>query len=431
MPNFIHSEPYIYNKDKNGKTVKKWCIRYWIQYTNELKQYPKEYGSSYNKDLNRIRSSKIKNYEAEILLAWVENDLKNGIDPRRREVQLEHKVIEEIKAAEQYNYLDVFNLWFASMNYVNPIPSKEISAKNYMRFQMNQFIPYLKHIGKDHDIRLIDDRDLTEFIHMHYQSGQWSAYTANSRIGWIYGTFKYAYKNKLIPVNPVTFIHKITEDKVLIAADGSEYIKKKKLARYNIYTQEELDVVFKKFHNTKWEVVCKLLHYSFIRFSEIFRIKLAYVDMDNKCIRIPAIIAKGQKGGEELAVGLFPMVLDALKRYLDHTFGDDRNPNYYLFFQKDNKFNACSYSIFQHFYIAAMQELKDEEGIEIKKTPYALKHTGARKYIENAKAKKYSAYAIIEAIKQQMRHKHWSTTEKYIYNDLGIDLDTKEDFSFE
>jgi len=431
MPNFTHSEPYIYSKDKKGKPVKKWCIRYSIQYPNERSEYPKEYGNSYNKDLNRIRNSKTKQYEAEILLAWVETDLKNGIDPRKREEQLEARAVEEIKAAEQYNYEDVFRLWYASMNYVNPIPSKEISAQNYKRFQKNQFIPYLKSIGKDHDIRLINDNDLTEFVHMHYRTGQWSAYTANTRIGWLYGTFKYAFKKKLIPDNPVKFMQKITEDKVLIAEDGSEYIKVKKLARYNVYTKEELEIVFNKFYNTKWEAVCKLLHYSFIRFSEIFRIKLENVDIENRCIRIPAIIAKGQKDGEELSVKLFPKALEALERYLDYTFGGDRNPAYYLFFQQNDKFFACTYSIFQHFYIAAMQELKDADGIEINKTPYALKHTGAKLFIENAKAKKYSAYSIIEGIKQQMRHKNWSTTERYIYNDLGIDLESKDDFSFE
>jgi len=157
MSNFTHSEPYIYSKDKKGKPVKKWCIRYSIQYPNEGKEYPKEYGNSYKKDLNRIRNPKTKQYEAEIILGWVEADLKNGIDPRFREKQVEDRIMEEIKASEQYKYADVFKLWFASMNYVNPIPSKEISAKIYKRFHENQFIPYLKSIGKEHDIRLIDD----------------------------------------------------------------------------------------------------------------------------------------------------------------------------------------------------------------------------------------------------------------------------------
>lgn len=49
MPKFTHSEPYIYDKDKKGKSVKKWCIRYSIQYPNERKEYHKEYGNSFKK----------------------------------------------------------------------------------------------------------------------------------------------------------------------------------------------------------------------------------------------------------------------------------------------------------------------------------------------------------------------------------------------
>jgi len=39
MPKFTHSEPYIYDKDKKGKSVKKWCIRYSIQYLGERVDY--------------------------------------------------------------------------------------------------------------------------------------------------------------------------------------------------------------------------------------------------------------------------------------------------------------------------------------------------------------------------------------------------------
>jgi integrase len=367
MSNFTHSEPYIYSKDKKGKPVKKWCIRYSIQYPNEGKEYPKEYGNSYKKDLNRIRNPKTKQYEAEIILGWVEADLKNGIDSRFREKQVEDRIMEEIKASEQYKYADVFKLWFASMNYVNPIPSKEISAKIYKRFHENQFIPYLKSIGKEHDIRLIDDNDLNEFIQQHYRTGQWSAFTCNVRIGWLYGAFKFAFLKKLISVNPTKLIQKIKEDKIIIAEDGSEKIKQKKLARYNVYTQQELDIIFQKFHNTQWEVICKLVYYAFIRFSEIFRLKLEHLDLEKGYINIPAIIAKGQRDGELLTIKLFPNVLDALKRYLDYTFEKDLNPGYYLFFQNNDKLNACSYSIFQHFYRDALKEIKDELGVEITK----------------------------------------------------------------
>lgn len=88
-----------------------------------------------------------------------------------------------------------------------------------------------------------------------------------------------------------------------------------------------------------------------------------------------------------MAVKLFSKVFEALRRYLDYTFEDDRNPAYDLFFQQNDKFHACTYSIFQYFYIAAMKELKDADGIEIDKTPYALKHTGASSLLKMQKQK--------------------------------------------
>lgn len=49
-----------------------------------------------------------------MLLSRVLDDLKKGIDPRNREVELVAQVKKELQEAEQYKVEYVFNLWFAT-----------------------------------------------------------------------------------------------------------------------------------------------------------------------------------------------------------------------------------------------------------------------------------------------------------------------------
>lgn len=56
----------------------------------------------------------------------------------------------------------IFNQWFISKNYVNPIPSKEISATHYLRFFNYTFIPFLEKLGIEDDVRKISDLHITE-----------------------------------------------------------------------------------------------------------------------------------------------------------------------------------------------------------------------------------------------------------------------------
>lgn len=433
IPPSLYPDPSTGYKDKNGTTIKKWFIRYKIEFdekpiNGDKTQYRKEYGGNYDIRLNAIKDLKEKKDEAEILLQWVKDDLDQGIDPENRQTVMWLQMKQKLQNDEKFQYTKVFNSWFAHKNYINPIPAKLISAAKYHGFYINQFIPYLVSIGKEFDIRIINENDINAYISGHYNSGNWSAFTCNTRIGWLGGIFSYALKNRLIEVNPMNFVDKIMEDKVIII-DNIPVLKEKKQARFNIFTDEEVDIIFKELYGSPLEATVKTIYYAFLRTSEMFRLRLGDLDLDNSCFNIRASIAKGQRNGATLQVKIYPPLEDALRRYIERYFGSDRDPKYYLFYHID-KSEPCTYSIFQHHFNALKKRL-ESRGVFINKTPYAFKHTGAKKFIDINKGKKLTSYNIIEKIMKQMRHTDFMTTQKYIYGDLGINLDEVDGFSFE
>jgi len=440
MKKFSYTEPYIYPspergnaktgyKDRNNKPITKWFVKYIITFEDRVKIQRKEYGSSYDIDLNRIRNLRTKMYEANILRDYVEDDLKNGIDPLDRKAALEARALQILSEAEKYSIRYVFSQWFASKNYSNPIPSKEISAKGYLLFYNNLFIPYLERCGLAEDIRKITDLHITAFIREKYDAGDWGAFTCNVRIGWLGGVFKYAYRQRLIPINPMNFVERISENKIIFDKDNKPMLKSKKEARFSIFTDNEIEDIFEGFRDSPYEPIAKTVFYSFIRFSELFRLRLSDLDLANGVFHIRPEIAKGQRDGRIHTVKIYPPLQEALHRYINKYFGVDTRPEYYLFYHIE-KTRPASYSIFQHAFIQLKMVL-ETKGIFIRKSPYSLKHTGAKRFIDINKKKNVKSYQIIEAIMKQMRHSDFSTTQKYIYKDLGINLDEDDVFSFE
>lgn len=436
MVKFKYSEPYISPKgykDKEGKTVTKWFIRYKIEFEekpdNRAKiQYRKEYGGSYSRKINLPTNHKEKIENAELLLGRVKDDLAKGIDPSNREVETVEYVKREIELAEQYKVEYVFNQWFASKNYVNPIPSKTISATIYNRFWLNQFIPYLASIGKEYDIRKVTTEDIDKWFRFNYDNDKWTSKTIDIKIGLLSGVFKFAFKKRYIVENPMTYVSRIKENKI-VTKNGVTGLVKKKEARFNILTDNEQDLIY-KYIDLKNETIAKTLGFGFIRFSEIFRLKLEHLDTNNWVFNVPADIAKGQRDGNTASVKIYPKLQEVLKRYLAEYFGNDVQPEYYLFYHL-NKLSPSSYSIFQHLFNACKSEIEKKEGVKITKTPYSFKHTGAKSFVDQNKAKAKTSYQIIEAVMKLMRHSNFNTSQKYIYNDLGVNLDADDDFTFD
>lgn len=426
LPPSIHPTSY---KDKEGMQVDKWFIRYAITYEDLPTKYRKEYGGSYKRKINVIENHKDKIDNAEMLLGRVLRDLESGIDPKYREVELVEKVKQEIIAAEKYKVEYIYNLWFTAKNYVNPIPSKALSAEKYNGFWLNQFIPYLKTLGKDVDIRKVTHEDIDSWILENYNSGNWGVTTIDNKIGFLSGVFKYAFKKRFILENPMTYVSRITENKIVVK-NGEAMLKVKKDARFNILTILEQEIIYKYF-DLKNETIAKTLGFAFIRFSEIFRLRLQHLNTEKWQFEIPADIAKGQRDGSTHIVKVYPKLQVILEQYLDEYFGDDRESDYFLFYQNNNKRLASSYSILQHFFNKMKKEVRENENIVIKKTPYCFKHTGAKRFIDQNKAKSKTSYQIIEAIKKLMRHKDFATSQKYIYTDLGMNLDENDDFTFD
>ncbi|RZK60300.1 MAG: site-specific integrase [Pedobacter sp.] len=436
MSKFVFKEPTIYPseadgyKDSKGKLITKWFIRYRITFDNGTTEYRKEYGKSYRSALNTIKNLKAKREEALILLALVKNDLSNGIDPKVREQESLKHTLKLIREAEQYNYKLIFTQWFNYKNYTNPIPSKVLSAKNIKILHLNQFLPYLSSIGKDGDIRKITEDDIAHFIRGKYDSGIWVAKTANVNCGWISGVFTYAYRVlKIISQNPMEHILPIREDKIILK-DGKQTLKVKKEIRFCIFNDTELNLIRKHWEGTKYFVITQIIFLVYIRFSEIFRLKLEHLDLVNGYFIIPANIAKGQRDGTTAKVKMFGKLKEIILDYIKENFGDDLNDDYYLFHSAYNKFQPLQYSAFHRKWLAMGKSILKIDGVKFTKPPYGLKHTGARTFLLKNKHS-FSSYQLTEHLMRTMRHTDFKTTQIYIYQDLGVALDETPDFTFD
>lgn len=446
MPNFTFTPPYIHPhnyKDKEGMETVKWFIRFSIT-IDGVTSYPKEYGKSYSTalNINKPKKHRLKISNAEILLKLINTDLEGGINPKNRKEEMLLQLQRELNDAHKFKILNVFNEWFKAKNYINPIPAKEISAKTYKNFWMNQLIPHLESIGKAEDIKEITDGDIRNWLMSSYESGHWSALTINIKIGYINNVFKFAFLKKYIIKNPMNYVIPIKEDKVIVK-NGISSIKVKRKPRFNILSDEEI-ALFDKFFNLKTRTMTKTLMYSFVRFSELYRLRLKHLDIINWCWNIPAELAKGQRDGSTATIKIYPVLQNILKEYLNEFFGDDMNPEYYLFFTEDkNNKTSIDYVSYQ-FRQAKLRiekagditvfvngEKKVLTNIKIDKTPYCFKHTGAKRFVDQNKSKSRSSYEIIEGIMKMMRHTNFNTSQIYIYKELGINLDANDSFSFD
>jgi len=428
MTKFSFQGPSIF-KDKQNK---KWFIKYNIKYPGEAMQYRKEYGKSYHTKLNYIKDLDEREVEANILLALVLEDLNNQIDPENKEAEQEAALIQQIKEAEQYHYDYCLNLFLKEKGYLSPKPKQENSAKIYKSFLKNNFKPMLVELGIVENVRKITKEHIQNLIDLHYFSEDnddisiWGGVTCNLSLSYIRSFLEVLVDKKILAENP--------------AKDIKQKPKGIRVeARKTIFTRAELDFLFNAASETDiaLEAVYKLIYYGYIRISELFRLQLKDIIFEKSIINIPSEKAKSQKDGFSRNIHMYPKLKECLQRYINAEFGDDMQPDYYLFYSKKYndklhrktqiQFYADSSAFFQK-----MTAMKGAEKLFLNRSglyPYTLKHTGATFFIED-NINNSSPTKLLLHVQKQMRHKTLTTTQIYISRDLGLNLELENEFVF-
>lgn len=183
---------------------------------------------------------------------------------------------------------------------------------------------------------------------------------------------------------------------------------KRKVAsdRYEPFTVDEINTVFahlKKIDQGNFLTVAKFVLYAWIRPGELRKLKVGDIDIVNKTIRVPAEAAKAKKGAY---VQIVPQLMETISSmHLEKYYA-----GLYLFSQNKllpGKLPLNKNSLVDRWQLWVMDK------IGIKKTMYALKHTGNIMYLQNNKGS-------VDLKWQQMQNRHSSAamTERYI-RELG------------
>lgn len=426
LAKFTYTEPKIY-KDKDNK---KWCIRYNLKYDeSDETQYRKEFGKSYNIKLNRIQELKVRSVEAEILKGMVADDLYKGIDPEKKEEQQKAKLLQKIKDAERFNFDYCLQVFLKEKGYLDPIPKKTGSSKTYRLLLTNALKPALEEVGAADDLRLVKKEHILGLIDSHYFSDgedikRWSGSSCNVNLA-IFSSF-----------------FEVLVDKGILEANVAKLVKYKPAgarneARSTIFKRDEIEILFNvaKERDSTLEAIYKCIYYSYIRISELFRLQLSDVHLDRDIVNIPFVKAKKQNDGFSRDVYIYPKLKECLERYIQKTFGNDRNPNYYLFpnlLYNDKvhrktpvPFYTASAHLFRYLKKQHPDKFVGREGLY----PYTLKHSGATYFIED-NINNSSPTAMLLHLQKQMRHSNLNTTQIYISKDLGLTLELEKSFIF-
>ena len=437
-------------KDKNGnpQLLKKWYVSYTILYDNDIypdykvqegkeqqsiknKKYPKIFGNGYKLRLNDIKDPEEKLLMGEWLVGKIKEDLLLGIDPRLKDEDEDEKA--EIAHIESngVSFDEALKLTRKYMQWDLGLPAQQITETQNMSFFNNGFRRFIHFIGKTNDVTKVTTNDLKKFVELTTNQdgttfefngktktfGHTSVKTAFEKIRVVASIFNALLDEGKIEVNPCLGVTDIKR-KVKKTAKPRPVTNKN---RFEIWSDEEL----KRFHDVgnkgKWKTqytIGLITYYTFIRASEILRLKLGMIDYVNNKFIIPSNLTKGHSKHETIEYlhqPIPPILMDILKGYITATFGNDLNPDYPLFTSPRLGIEfAYSYESYKTNY----KYFKKDLGIE--KNEYALKHSGVTDYYYMQLKAGVPSYVIADELRIMCRHATWNETMKYLKLNLGL-----------
>jgi integrase len=427
---------FTYEKLKlNKDNPEKWFVSYTIKYrhpfgyrnktgkdsTPKKVHYIKLYGGEYLVKLNDYISDAAREVTGDNLLRWVEKDLKKGIDPRLKGAILEGELYQEIERAKGVTYDEAYKIMVDYHNWDSPAESQKLTARNNKIWFNAQFRRFVEELGKTDDVTKITSEDLTKIIVKQNTEGSWSISTCITKLGNM-GFMFTALVEKGKMVSSPTFGLKAIKKKLKRTVP-----QKPKANRFEIWTQKEIDN-FNKIGNCDKYLYDYTLgltcYYAFIRRSEMLRLKLGMLDLVNNRFCIPSDITKSANKYDSvttLYVKIDPKLMTALLKFIDVRFGEDQNPDYFLF-SSIRRFDL-PYDYYQY---DKDYRLRLGKALDNGKANYSLKHTGVTHLWYDQSKKGVSPTRILAKLQKLCRHSSIFQTMTYLSNDLGIDIDIDE-----
>lgn len=429
------------------KNTNRYYIYYRITMPDGIVEKRKEFGKTYK--ISMVGGTQRQNEKnANYLLELIREDLEDGIDPKYREKQVEERfekqLIEAQKKENAKVCIETAIEWLREeKGWINPKEGQEHTASIVTSFLKNSVTRYFKKIGKADDIRLVNKMDIQNFIEenfnrksdvVHTGRGQfkqegWSSLTCslnNTKIGYLFGVL---VDKNIIDVNPARGV-KIKKDHQKLLQPKEE--DEAEIDKYEPWTAKEAELFFADYGdeldlvNRSLHTMGSIVHYCFIRKSELMRLKCIMLDLDNYKINIPAKKTKSARkytSNEIVSIRIPVKLVKILRKYLAFRFPDGFENDDYLLYQKDSK-KKYTYgtAINQFGRLRAVMQAK-HHGHYVDKQIYALKHTGVIKLYQTLLKSDKKPAEIQKILQAHCRHSNWSETANYLRKSCKIEIE--------
>ena len=326
----------------------------------------------YKLGINRFKTKKERELEAEIIKAELISRLKNNWNPISEMIEADTEDVTLLDALDQVLLLKK--------------PTIKKSSYDTYSDQCRVLTDFLKKKRLDklmaYNFTHTYARDF--FDHLLLKKG-WSATTFNNHLTTIHGLFEVLVKRKIIKINPCTGIEKIRVD----------------VGKNTTYSKDEERRFIEHCKDTRrlagFYLATRFVKYCFLRRPELHGLRVGHINLKNKTIVIPSSSAKSRiqdsitipKTMEDIIIRSGIMNLDPEM----YVFGRSFKPST----KRLTEDNVFTY-----------KQGKINKSLNIKKdcTFYSWKHTGTVELYNLTK----DPYAVM----RQCRHKDLTTTMRYL-----------------
>lgn len=412
----------VYEKLRlNIKNYKKWYFQYTIKFYDGTTRYDKSYGGEYGIRLNDFLTDAERDEKVVELERELKRDLDKGVDPKSRVAKKIEQLENEADKAIGITYQEAYDIMVNHHNWITPNESSKLTAHNCKIFFNSQFRKFVDSIGKTDDITKVTTEDITDWIVNKNRAKEWDITTCTTKVGQIAYIFTPLIELKKIKDSPTRAVSVRNKLKALP--------KKKRVNRFEIWTDAEVDEFINVGQSDKKYALDFIIGFTcfhaFIRRSEMLRLKLGMLNLEQKRFEIPSNITKSARIYDSVKIIYLPInaeLVTALTKYIGQRFGDDLNPDYYLF--PSIRKNDVEYDYHQYD-----KDYKKRLGAALNndKANYSLKHTGVTRYYYEQSAKGVPISVIINKLKMKCRHQNSLQTLDYLNGDLGLNVGDEYD----
>lgn len=378
----LYTGKVITSVPKGSTKLKELAKNDWyVHYIYEGKQIRTKGG------LNRIKNASEKEFQAQILLESIKQDLANGYNPLDESQWIADRVREACSLSRAI-------ILFKEYHTRHQSRSKTIGTYMSKLNALSEFYPNIL-------LSEITTKKLQQFVQSKIDDSTYSQGSVKSAKRIFSTFFNVCIKEELIKENPMTGFD--TKIKSLKPVDE----------KHIPFNDEDLKIIFEYLDvNDKYcAFFCRMIYYTCLRPNEIRGIKLENIDLSKNIITILPNVKKVTTNNEKETIE----INESFKPFLEQLNLNQYPVNYYLTGDSKNIIGdkRVGENTPYNKLISALKKLElNGKGYDL----YSFKHT--------SNIKKYMNGWTIAEIMKANRHTSISTTEIYLKN-LGQFLDIK------